>query len=208
MKSLIIYFVAIGITVLIMSCGQSNNSLKKDTIKLEEITSRTDTSEGFSDIFMKILDDSKTDTSHIYIAKGLYKGQVVGLKIEVKSNILNGFTSKGEMIDKDGFTYRAVKINTIGRESDQLIKALGELYSFPTTKTFTKQILIPNAFSLNQNIANLDIESYYKFKLFFEEQSEELYSEIYLNTNTKEKIIELFEKDYEYRKPLIKVFTK
>ena len=197
-----------GFFATLFGCGQTNKSETKEIIKLEEITSRTDTSEGFSDIFLSIESDTKTDSSHIYVAKGLYKGKTVGLQFEVKSNMENGLTPDGEMNSQGGFTKNAIKTNSIGKESDELVKALGELYSFPTTKSFTKQTITSTAFSLNQKIADLDKSDYYKFKLFFEDDNEDLYSELFFNINTTEKIIELHEKDQEYRHPLIKVFTK
>jgi len=200
--------IIMGFFATLFGCGQTNKSETKEIIKLEEITSRTDTSEGFSDIFLSIESDTKTDSSHIYVAKGLYKGKTVGLQFEVKSNMENGLTPDGEMNSQGGFTKNAIKTNSIGKESDELVKALGELYSFPTTKSFTKQTITSTAFSLNQKIADLDKSDYYKFKLFFEDDNEDLYSELFFNINTTEKIIELHEKDQEYRHPLIKVFTK
>lgn len=166
-----------------------------------------DTSEGFSDIFLKIVSETKTDSSHLYIAKGLFEGKTVGLKFEVKSNIPNGITSQGEMNPAHGFTHNAVKIGSIGREGNDFVKALGVLYGFPTSKAFSKQTISTTAFSLNQKVADLTKSDYYKFKLFFEEEDEELYAELFFNINTREQTIELHEKDQEYREPLIKVFT-
>jgi hypothetical protein len=197
-----------GFFATLFGCGQTNKSETKKVDKLEEITSRTDISEGFSDIFLSIESDTKTDSSHIYVAKGFYKGITVGLQFEVKSNMKNGLTQDGQMNSQGGFIKNAIKTNSIGKESDELVKALGELYSFPTTSLFTKQTITSTVFSLNQKIANLDKPDYYKFKLFFEDDSEDLYSELFFNINTAEKIIELHEKDQEYRQPLIKVFTK
>jgi len=87
------------------------------------------------------------------------------------------------------------------------VKALSELYKQPTGKIFTKQIVSATAFSLNEKAVNLDKKDYYKLKLFFEENNENLYSEIYLNINTDKREIEFHEKDEEYREPIIKVWT-
>lgn len=192
----------------LFGCAQTSKNENNDKVVLEEITSRTDTSEGFSDIFLRITEETKTDSSHIYIAKGLYKKKVIGLKFEVKSNMPNGITPEGEINSKSGIIYQAVKINSIGKESDDFVNALGELYSFPTTKEFTKKQLVATAFSLNREETELAKSGYYKFKLFFEEENESLYAELYFNINTNEKIIELHEKDQDYREPLIKVFTQ
>lgn len=183
---------------------QANNS---DNTKIEDITSRIDPKEGWSDIFLKITADTKTDTSYIYIVKGLYKNKTVGLQIEVSSNIGAGIVD-GKLDSKAGFVANAVQIKSIGQESDELVKALSELYRQPTNKGFTKQTISATAFSLNEKSVNLDKKDYYKLKLFFAEDDENLYSEIFLNINTDKREIELHEKDEDYREPIIKVWTK
>ena len=199
-----------GLSSALLGCGQNNNiEQNTSSLKLEDITSRTDTSEGFSDIFLTITSDLKTDTSHIYIGKGLYKGKTVGLEFELISNIPYGITFDGEVNSKSGFLRNGVIFTSIGQETDDLLKALAELYNVRTEKTFSKNKILATVFSLNQKEANLDKGDYYKFKLFFNEDGdEESYGELYLNLNTTEKIIELHEKDAEYRKPLIKVLTE
>lgn len=185
------------------SNAQTNNS---DNTKLEDITSRIDPEEGWSDIFLKITEDIKTDTSHIYIAKGLYKNKTVGLQIEINSKIGAGIID-GKPDGKAGFVANAVRLKSIGQESDELVKALAELYKQPTDKGFTKQTISATAFSLNEKAVNLDKSDHYKLKLFFAEEDENLYSEIFLNINTDRREIEIHEKDEGYREPIIKVWT-
>lgn len=186
--------------------GKSQTKNFGDQIKLEDITSRIDHEEGWSDIFLKMVETKKTGRSHIYIAKGLYKNKTVGLQFEVNSNIGAGIVN-GEIDGKSGFVANAVQIKSIGQESDKLIKALGELYQQQTNKSFTKQTISATAFSLNEKAVNLDKNDYYKLKLFFAEDDENLYSEIYLNINTDKQEIEIHEKDEEYRESIIKVWT-
>ncbi|SHE67821.1 hypothetical protein SAMN04488522_101894 [Pedobacter caeni] len=173
--------------------------------KLEEITLRADPSEGFSDIYLKIISDKPTDSTHIYVAKGLYHGKTVGIQVEVKSNMPAGITQNGE-ISNAGFIYDAVTFFSIGEESNELIKALGTLYSVNTSRPFASQVTATTVFSLNKNISNLNTAGNYKFKLFFDTEAD--VPEIYLNLNLTEGIIEILEKDQEYRKPIIDVLTK
>ena len=199
-----------GFFSFLFGCKNNNNqNVQKSNIEssnLEEITSRIDVEEGWKDIFLKIIEDKRTDTSHIYIAKGLYKEEVVGLQIEISSKINAGFI--GDEIDnKNGFVLKGVSFKSIGKESDELVNALAELYEFSMKKSFTKQTISATVFSLNEKKVNLAKNDYYKLKLFFEEDNEDLYSELYLNINTETKEIELHEKDEEYRVPIIKVLT-
>jgi hypothetical protein len=188
--------------------NKGNAQVKKPkNINLEDITSRIDPEEGFVDVFLKITEETKTDTSRIYIAKGLYKNKIVGIQIEVSTNILAGII--GDKIDnKNGFVLNGVQLKSVGQESDEFVKSLAELYNKTTEKKFTKNKVSATAFSLNEKDVNLDNKDYYKLKLFFEENDESLYSEVYLNINTDKREIELHEKDEEYREPIIKVLTK
>ena len=201
-----------GLFSLLFGCNGNNSKTQQssntDNHQLEEITSRCDLAEGWIDIFMKITSDIKTDTSHIYIAKGLYNSKIVGLQIEVSSKIGAGVVN-GKIDGKSGFVSDAVQLKSLGQESDEFIKALAELYQKPTDKGFAKQTISATVFSLNEKPVNLDKKDYYKLKLFFEENDEELlYSEIFLNINTDKREIEIHEKDEEYREPIIKIWTK
>ncbi|MFY9311032.1 MAG: hypothetical protein WAQ28_18460 [Bacteroidia bacterium] len=83
------------------------NTKTQQTNSLSDITSRIDPTEGWSDIFLTMTADTKTDTSHIYIAKGLYKGKTVGLQIEVSSKIGAGIID-GKPDPKFGFIANAI----------------------------------------------------------------------------------------------------
>ncbi|MBO9573413.1 MAG: hypothetical protein J7497_14580, partial [Chitinophagaceae bacterium] len=65
-----------GLFSTLFGCKSNNSNAQRANVsgnnRLEDITSRIDPAEGWSDIFLKIISDSKTETSHIYIAKGLY----------------------------------------------------------------------------------------------------------------------------------------
>jgi hypothetical protein len=197
-----------GLLISLFGCNRNNNKIPinnvQDSIKLTDITSRTE--EGFSDVFLTIVSDTKTDTSHIYITKGLYKGRTVGLQFEVKSminaGIENGHPSGSGLVDN------GVLLKSIGKESDEFVMAMSELYKFPTTKKFSKEVISTTAISLNDKPADLTKKDIYKFKLFFAEEDEMLYSELFFNINLIDGEIELPEKDQGYRKPLIKVWTK
>jgi hypothetical protein len=191
----------------LFSCESNpSNPAADDSIVLEEITARINPEDGWNDIFLKIVKDQKTDSSHIYTVKGLYKKHTVGLQIEVNSNIGAGIVD-GKVNVNSGTARQSVHIRSMGAESDALVKALAELYGHPTTKAFRQQPLPVTAFSLNETPVNLDKSGYYKLKLFLEEFDEHLYSEVFLNINTEKKEIEINEKDWEYRRPIIELLS-
>jgi hypothetical protein len=175
-------------------------------MKLEEITSRIDPEEGWNDIFLKITDQTKTSSSVIYTAKGLYEEQIVGICVEVQTNMIAGLLPSGE-INRDAFYRDGIKFFSIGVESDRLLKALSALYEFPTDRPIAKTIEGAMTFSLNENPVNLAARKHYKFKMFFQDDNEDLYCEIFCNVDLAGNVIELHEKDEEYRENIIKNFA-
>jgi hypothetical protein len=199
--------IILGLFSLFFGCNKSSHS---ESINLTQITEVAEQEEGFKDIFLKIVSEEKIKDSYVYVAKGLSGSKVVGLKFEIKSNLPNGIDSDGNLDPKNGFIRNAIKISSIGKESDEFLKAISKLYKFSTNKKFTNDTLSPTAFSLNKSIVEVEKLGYYKFKLFFrdsENDKEEDYCELYFNINTNEKTIELLEKDNEYRKSIIKVLS-
>ena len=163
-----------GLLSFLLGCKNNNSNTQtydSDGVELKDITSRINPAEGWIDIFLKITEETKTDTSHIYIAKGLYKDKIVGLKIEVSSNIGAGIVN-GEVNGGNGFVSNAVLLKSIGQESNEFVKALSELYGEPTNKSFSEETISATAFSLNEKDVNLDKKDYYKLKLFFAEDNE------------------------------------
>lgn len=198
--------IALSLFSLFLGCNKSPNS---STFNLKEIA-EVKNDEGFKDVFLKIVSEETMKDTNIYIAKGLFNSKIVGLKFEIKSNLPNGLNNNGSFDSKNGFIKNGIKIYSIGKESDEFIKALSKLYGFPSNKGFTINTLSPTAFSLNTSIVEMDKLGYYKFKLFFkdnENDNEEDYCELFFNINTNDKTVEIMEKDPAYRKLLIKVFT-
>lgn len=200
-----------GLFTWLFGCKNADNksdiSSDNKTITLKEITSRFDADEGWHDVFFSIVNSTSTDSTRTYICKGLHKGKTVGLQVEIRSDMGAGITPAGELNSQMGFIKNAVQFKSIGEESNELIKVLGDLYGKPTTKPFSRQTIWLTAFSLNQKPVDLDKKDYYKLKIFFD-QDENLYSELFLNINTQTSEIELNEKDEEYRDGVIKNLTK
>jgi hypothetical protein len=173
---------------------------------LEEITARYNAEEGWNDIFLKITDRKEKSKTVIYTAKGLHEGKVVGLTIEVMRNMMPGLLPSGE-INQNGFYRDGIRFFSIGNESDELVKALSILYQFPTNKSFPEFIVGAMTFSLNEIPVDLNNKQHYKFKLFFHDNSEDLYCEMYCNLDLLNGVIELHEKDEQYRENIIKTFS-
>jgi len=103
---LLITILILGILASFFSCGKSK---KDDHLVLEDITSKANKEEGYNDIYLKIIEETKTPSTHNYTAKGLYKNTVVGLKFEVKSNMPKGIEVDGSLDAKNGFISNPLK---------------------------------------------------------------------------------------------------
>jgi hypothetical protein len=88
-----------------------------------------------------------------------------------------------------------------------LIEIISQLYNQPIVKEFSKERIYFTVFPLNQQKAKL-VKGLYKFKLFYDDDNEKnMYSELYLNTNFQKNLIELNEKDEEYRENIVKILS-
>jgi hypothetical protein len=172
---------------------------------LVELTSKSE--EGWKDLVFTITEKEKLKNGLWSLTcKARYKNEVVGLKVNIKDGIPAGIVNN-EM-EKTSFTKQGVEILSIGKESNNLIKAISELYGQPKKLEFTSQKLSLSLFPLNQEKAVLE-NGEFKFKLFFDENNERnLYSEIFLNPNLKNGTLELNEKDEEYRMNIVKLLSE
>lgn len=189
-----------GILSWLFGCSQT----EKNVSNLQEITSRFDPEEGWHDVFLKIVSTKSTDSTKIYVCKGLHKGKIVGPQVEVRTDIKAGISPTSEAI---GFKKNAIRLSSIGKESDEFIRVLSELYGKTTTKSFIPNTYWLTVFSINQKPVDLDKKDYYHLKVFFD-QNENTYSELFLNINTSKGEIELNEKDEAYREGVITHLTQ
>jgi hypothetical protein len=172
---------------------------------LIELTSKAE--EGWKDLVFSITDKKKLNNGFWSLTcKAKYGDTIVGLKINILDEIPAGIVNN--KMDKTSFTKQGVEILSIGKESDNLIKAISELYGQPKKLKFTKEKLLFATFPLNQKKAILK-NGQFKFKLFFDQNNEQnLYSEIFLNPDLKKGTIELNEKDEGYRMNIVKLLSK
>jgi len=201
-------------TMMMAACGNSNqkktdgsdtataNTIER--VRIEQLTNGTPGPEK-KNFFLRITDEVKTDSSRIYTTKSIYNKDTVGVKIEVVDFIPAGIID-GQPSDDVGFTKGKIKITTLGTLSDNLVKALGELFQIPTTDGFTKEVVLPNVFSSNKVNVDLSKKTAYSFKLFLENKKAEP-AELFFNVDTYKHSIEFSEKDPSFRAGFISALT-
>lgn len=191
---------AIAISVL-SSCGNSSHSEKSNEAipSLEKLTNNK-TAEK-QQLFLRIVENSQTDSSHIYVAKSVFEQDTVGLQVEVLKNIKPGINSDGRPTE-DGFVKGAIKWSSIGTQSDALVKALAAIFNSSSTGTFSSNTLEPTVFSSNNIEVDLSKKSTYSFKLFFDNTVGEP-AEVFATLDLYKRSFEISEKDASYRAQLI-----
>ncbi len=201
-------------TLMLAACGNSNqkktdgsdtattNTIER--VRIEKLTNGTPGPEK-KNFFLRITDEVKTDSSRIYTTKSLYNQDTVGAKFEIIDFIPAGIID-GQPSDDVGFTKGKIKITSLGTQSNNLVKALGELFQMPTSDGFTKDVVLPNVFSSNKMNVDLSKKTAYSFKLFLENKKAEP-AELFFNIDTYKHGIEFSEKDPSFRAGLLSALT-
>ncbi len=201
-------------TLMLAACGNSNqkktdgsdtataNTIER--VRIEKLTNGTPGPEK-KNFFLRITDEVKTDSSRIYTTKSLYNQDTVGAKFEIIDFIPAGIID-GQPSDDVGFTKGKIKITSLGTQSNNLVKALGELFQMPTSDGFTKDVVLPNVFSSNKMNVDLSKKTAYSFKLFLENKKAAP-AELFFNLDTYKHGIEFSEKDPSFRAGLLSALT-
>lgn len=193
--------------VFATACGNSNKNgdgSKSNSPSIEQLTIDGPVTNN-KHLFLRIVDESLTDSSHVFITKSLYKTDTVGLKFEVINDIPAGIIS--DQANEDvGFSKGKIKISSLGAQSDAFIKALGAIYEIPAADSFSATTIQPNVFSSNKVNVDLNKKATYNFKLFLDNSSGNP-AEVFMNIDTYKKSIEFSEKDPNLRALFILALT-
>jgi len=144
--------------------------------------------------------------NHICKVEGLWGKNTVGFEIAFRPDMKSGMID-GE-VDKTRFYKEGINFYSIGKLSDNFIKALIGLYKTDNPTLKMKNRISSTTFLLGGEIENIN-QDYIKTKIFFDDPEEKgFYSEWYVNIDLKDKILDLREKDSEYRRNIINMLTK
>jgi len=184
-----------------VGCSQNINKKVETNFPVKPLSIPGDNGDdwGDGDFAISITNISKNDTCIIYKAVSNYKNEDLGLSISIP------ISQSGNKGFGDG-----IVLKSIGRQSDRLLALLATLY---------KQRLPPNSKFINSiSLSYVDLSQFEKsvagsvpktgsgemdYKLFFQTKDDE--AELYLNIKPKEQLVEIKEKDQEYRPTIIQM---
>lgn len=189
-------------TTLFASCGNSTDSQKSTEPTLATFTNNKEADR--QQLFLRIVDEAKTDSSVVYVAKSVFEQDTVGLQVEVLNGIKPGVNGQGQPI-QEGFVEGAIKLSSIGAESDALVKALASIFKTSSAGTMSSSVILPTVFSSNTVEVDLDKKSTYSFKLFLPNTVGEP-AEVFVTLDLYKRSFEIGEKDASYRAQIISAF--
>lgn len=189
-------------TTLLASCGNSTDSQKSTEPTLATFTNNKEADR--QQLFLRIVDEAKTDSSVVYVAKSVFEQDTVGLQVEVLNGIKPGVNGQGQPI-QEGFVEGAIKLSSIGAESDALVKALASIFKTSSAGTMSSSVILPTVFSSNTVEVDLDKKSTYSFKLFLPNTVGEP-AEVFATLDLYKRSFEIGEKDASYRTQIISAF--
>jgi hypothetical protein len=173
---------------------------------LREITE--DTEEEFADLSFSITDTPVVEGGFRFAVAGLHDGVRVGLAVEVRP-----LPKPGQKLEGTDIVVHPARVAlvAVGEESHTFVRALAKLFheAVPGTIRMTPRLEL-TGLSLEGEPARIKKEAV-KIKLFYEpaeppaDEDEEPaeYFEWYLNVDARRGVLELREKDEEYRAAII-----
>jgi len=187
------------LSILFGSCSKSQPP--QELVKpLPEITA--DSEDGdFVDLGFAIRSrETLPDGSEAFHAYGVHHGQEVGIAVVLGTQWKSGTLGSNASL----VTYRGtVTYRSLGAPSDALLQVLDELYETKLQPRTMRPATTFTAISLGGDPSNLT-KGPTKMKLFFESEAEDRYAEVYTNIDLAKGVLEIHEKDPEYRSALIK----
>jgi hypothetical protein len=159
--------------------------------------------DGWVDLDLPLTEFKGDSNVYRLIAKGLLDGTSVGLRVEIDGHWNSKPTEDGAVT----LYWGSVTLRSIGLESDALAVALSRLYGYPHAGLRMLPEIRAEAVGLASDPRLIESEPV-KMKLFFHSENEERYAEVFLNIDRGAQIVELHEKDPEYRKNLIRALTE
>jgi hypothetical protein len=161
--------------------------------------------EGFVDLDLPLVDFAEPASGGFRIAaRGSFGGEIIGFAATVEPE----WKAKPIEEGRDHFFYwGAVTLRSIGAPSDSFVSALAQLYGDPISKPKMLATIPTEAVGLATDPRALR-SSPVKMKLFFHSDAQPRYAELFLNIDRTGGVVQVHEKDPEYRSNVVRAFVE
>ncbi len=166
---------------------------------LAEVTAASE--EGFHDLTFSLVEREKLAAGGERLrARGLHRGAVVEFDVEL------GATWKGADSPPIYVFSGVVTLKSVGNDAS-LVRVLDAVYGTKLAPKRMKKATKLAAIALEGNPSALDAGPV-RMKVFYESGDEASGAEFFLNVDATKRIVELREKDEEYRMPLVRALME
>lgn len=200
---------AVMLVSTITSCG--NNQKGSENATEEALTANlaqfvaSSTTDNPA-VYLALVSSTEADSSVTYVGKSLNGKDTLGLQIEISNAIPAGVFEDGNVNEEKAFQEGAIKLSSIGEESDRFVQAIAALYELPTDQGMTDGVLAPLVFSSNKTVVDLTGNGTYAFKLFFANgEGEE--AEVFAELNLYNRSFKMWAKDAAQHARILSAFT-
>ena len=160
--------------------------------------------EGFVDLVFRIQQLRRGTKNYRFTLTAAFGRKTVGLKVTMQRDMKSGFNAKMELLKKH--VYRAgVVFQSIGEESDHLLRSIAKLYGVPRYRAHMVAKESFTAIALHQGKIDFEKDPV-KLKLFGRDGEpfvEEAYYESFFNVDLANGFAFWNEKDSDYRAALL-----
>jgi hypothetical protein len=161
----------------------------------------SETEEGFADLVLSVVAEHQTAEGGRYFdVLATHEGELVGLRIE-----LSPAWRPQQMGDIPCFS-GIVTYRSSGELSDRFVSLLDRLYGVGLGPSRMADTVRFAALTLGDDPASIDTSAIH-IKLFFEHDEEVRYAEVYTNIDLPRGVVQIREKDADYRRPLIQALA-
>lgn len=165
---------------------------------------RVSSEDDFADLnFPLAAGPQSTPVGQRLLAQGIYDGRGVGFAAEI-----HGEWVEKPLEDKSAtFYWGNVTLRSIGEPSDNFVEVLSKLYGVPSKSSPMLAEITAQAVGLAADPRRL-LEVPVRMKLFFHSQIEGRYAEVFLNLDVPGRVVQLHEKDQEYRQNVVRALRE
>jgi hypothetical protein len=160
--------------------------------------------DGFADLDLPLAEAPKKIASgHRLLAQGIHEGVPVGFAIELHSDWVEKPLEDGSAT----FYWGRVTLNSIGAASDNFVAMLSKLYGSASKDSPMLQAISAQAVGLGDDPRKF-LATPVRMKLFFHAESESRYAKVFLNVDIAGRVVQIHEKDPEYRENVLRALCE
>lgn len=143
------------------------------------------------------------DGVHVIVARGTFAGTPVAVQVEI------GATWEEWPLEEHGITLWRGRVAyvSVGEESDAFVRVLATLYGLGDRARAMRPRTELTAIALSGNPMHT-LGAGVRIKCFFEAEEDERYAEFFTNVSLDNGQFEFHEKDFGYRRPLLRALTE